>query len=56
MSNCPSPDSDLYMCIDGLVYGPCTSEYCCGVCEIEGDCTCTGCDNPDCCKKEDDES
>ena len=41
--------SGYYMCINGLVYGPCENEYCGGVCEANGpDCT-----HPDCACKED---
>ena len=27
-------------CLDGLIYGPCTSDACQGVCEIRGRCRC----------------
>lgn len=33
-------DSDWYMCIGGVVYGPCTSEWCGGVCEAAYSCDC----------------
>lgn len=31
---------DDYMCINGIVYGPCGDEHCGGVCVIDGDCDC----------------
>ncbi len=31
----------LFMCISGMVYGPCSYEECGGVCEAYGTCECT---------------
>lgn len=31
----------LYMCIQGIVYGPCEYPECGGVCESIGTCACT---------------
>jgi len=39
--DCTCPDGDTWACIDGIVYGPCTSERCSGVCEQDGTCECT---------------
>jgi hypothetical protein len=39
-SECTCPDDDSFRCIDGDVYGPCSSPDCYGVCEYEGYCTC----------------
>lgn len=33
-------DGEMWRCIDGRVFGPCDSEYCYGVCEFKGNCTC----------------
>ena len=38
---CTCPDGDTWACIYGYVYGPCTSDMCGGVCELEGWCDCT---------------
>lgn len=33
-------DGELFMCIDGRVYGPCSHDACGGVCEYHGECEC----------------
>lgn len=37
---CSGTDDEMTMCLDGVVYGPCVSEYCYGACEYEGFCLC----------------
>lgn len=37
---CVCPGDDEYRCIRGIVYGPCSSDACGGVCTSEGACTC----------------
>lgn len=49
---CGHPMDDDYLCIDRYIYGPCTSDYCGGVCEINGDCTAGNC----ACKAEEDQA
>jgi hypothetical protein len=39
-SQCTCPDGDLWACIDGTIYGPCTADNCGGVCEVDGYCDC----------------
>jgi hypothetical protein len=36
---CTCPDDDWWHCIDGEVYGPCSSGECGGVCTYDGRCT-----------------
>lgn len=31
----------LYCCLDGIILGPCESEYCGGGCEYAGECECS---------------
>lgn len=37
---CGLGSSDIYMCIEGVVYGPCESPECGGYCEATDDCGC----------------
>lgn len=37
---CTCPDDGLWGCVDGEVYGPCSSDLCGGVCTYDGRCTC----------------
>jgi hypothetical protein len=37
---CICPNDDFWRCLDGDVYGPCSSDMCYGVCEYDGSCTC----------------
>jgi len=41
---CPDAyiDDGWFDCVDGMVYGPCESEYCQGSCEAHHECVC-GC-------------
>jgi hypothetical protein len=34
------PDGESWLCLDGILYGPCGAEECSGSCEDNGDCTC----------------
>lgn len=36
----PCDEESFGRCIDGILYGWCTSEFCNGVCEMMGDCGC----------------
>ena len=38
---CTCLNGDMWRCIDGRVYGPCSSEQCGGVCEYDGGCPCS---------------
>ena len=40
-SSCTDSDNDEELCIDGMVYGYCSSDLCYGVCELYGTCPCT---------------
>lgn len=44
---CGHGHPDLYLCINGVIYGPCPDENCGGVCEAVGECT-----SPDCACRE----
>lgn len=37
---CDGTDGEDTACIDGTLYGPCSSEHCGGVCEYVGACGC----------------
>ena len=37
---CTCPDGDLWACVGGTVYGPCSAENCSGVCTDDGACEC----------------
>jgi len=37
---CGLGESDIYMCVEGTVYGPCDSPDCGGYCEATRDCAC----------------
>jgi hypothetical protein len=37
---CTCLDDGMWRCVDGDVYGPCSSGLCGGVCEYDGRCTC----------------
>lgn len=37
---CDGTDGEEIGCVDGDVYGPCSSEYCGGVCEYVSACDC----------------
>lgn len=39
-AGCECPVNDEYACIRGNVYGPCDSDYCGGVCTLDGRCSC----------------
>lgn len=38
--DCTCATDDDYACIAGIVYGPCESDHCGGVCENVGSCGC----------------
>lgn len=40
---CGHGHPDLYLCINGVIYGPCPDENCGGVCEAVGECTSPEC-------------
>lgn len=40
---CGHPMGDYYLCINGVIYGPCDHENCGGVCEDAGTCASDGC-------------
>ena len=47
MAECPCghPMNDVYLCINGRIYGPCSSEECNGVCDdTYGRCTSDDCE------------
>lgn len=33
-------DKELWICLDGEIYGPCENENCGGMCESAGKCDC----------------
>ena len=40
MGECTCLDGDLWACVGGTVYGPCSAENCSGVCTDDGACEC----------------
>lgn len=44
-------DHEQEGCVDGTWYVPCGHPDCSGVCEMAGDCQCTGCDWDRCCQR-----
>lgn len=38
--NCTCPSTDAAGCLDGYVYGFCESEFCGGLCDLQGSCGC----------------